>query len=186
MSTTTLQHTSATSTSIDFPALHKKYADRLLASMIKVTRNREAAEDAAAAAFAKAFEKRDTFRGESSPYTWLHAIAVHEAIASKKLCRDEASLDAFDCNSSEPWAAPDLAQTKMHQSDCGERLRKILRRMPVKHRQVLIDHFLRDMTARQIARRRKLPLGTALSRLFKAQKLLRKGWEYSSHRCPFA
>jgi DNA-directed RNA polymerase specialized sigma24 family protein len=58
--------------------------------------------------------------------------------------------------------------------------------MPAKHRQVLIDHFLRDMTARQIARRRKLPLGTALSRLFKAQKLLRKGWEYSSHRCPFA
>jgi DNA-directed RNA polymerase specialized sigma24 family protein len=57
--------------------------------------------------------------------------------------------------------------------------------MPAKHRQVLIDHFLRDMTARQIARRRKLPLGTALSRLFNAQKLLRNRWEHSLFRSRF-
>jgi RNA polymerase sigma-70 factor (ECF subfamily) len=185
MSTTTLQHTHATSELIDFPELHKKYAERLLASMINITKNREAAEDAAAAAFAKAFDKRNTFRGESSAYTWLHAIAVNEAIAPKNR-RREASLDAYDCDWSEPWTAPDLEQAKMEQSDCGACLRKILRGMPAKYRQVLMDHFLRDLTVRQIARRRKLPLGTALSRLFKAQKLLKKAWEYSSYRCRFA
>jgi len=175
----TLQHTHATSELIDFPELQKRYAERLVASMIKLTKNREAAEDAAAAAFAKAFEKRDTFRGKSSPYTWLHAIAFHEALAKKRICRDQASLDAFDCDRSEPWIAPDLEQPKMEQSECSARLRKILLGMPAKYRQVLIDHFIRDLTARQIARRRKLPLGTALSRLFKAKKLLRERWEYS-------
>ena len=62
MSTTTPQQTHATPESIDFPELHKQYADRLRASMIKLTKNREAAEDAAAAAFAKAFETRAIFQ----------------------------------------------------------------------------------------------------------------------------
>jgi RNA polymerase sigma-70 factor (ECF subfamily) len=185
MSTTTPQQTHATPESIDFPELHKQYADRLRASMIKLTKNREAAEDAAAAAFAKAFEKRHIFRGESSAYTWLHAIAVNEAVAAKKRCR-ELSLDAYDCDCAEPWTAPDLDHAKIEQADCGARLRKILHGMPPKYRQVLIDHFLRDLTARQIARRRKLPLATALSRLFNAQKLLRNRWEHSLFRSRFA
>jgi len=154
--------------------------------MIRLTKNREAAEDAAGAAFAKAFEKRDTFRGESSAYTWLHAIAVHEAIRNKRLCRDDAALDAFDCDSSEPWTAPVRDQAKIDQFDYSTRLREIVRGMPAKYRQALMDHYFRNLTAQQAARRRKLPLGTALSRLFKAQKLLRKRWEYSAHRCPFA
>jgi DNA-directed RNA polymerase specialized sigma24 family protein len=74
----------------------------------------------------------------------------------------------------------------MHQFDCSTRLPEILRTMPAKYRQALMDHYFRSLTAQQTARRRKLPLGTVLTRLFKAQKLLRKGWEYSSHRCPFA
>jgi RNA polymerase sigma-70 factor (ECF subfamily) len=185
MSTTTLQQTHPTSTSIDFPELHKKYAERLRASMIRLTKNPEAAEDVAAVAFAKAFEKRDTFRCESSAYTWLHAIAVNEAIAAKKRCH-ELSLDAYDCDCAEPWTAPDLDHVKIEQADCGARLRKILHGMPPKYRQVLIDHFLRDLAASQIARRRKLPLGTVLSRLFNAQRLLRKRWEHSLFRSPFA
>ena len=184
MSTTTQNHTHPTPKLIDFQDLHEKYAQRLLASMINLTKNREAAQDAVAGAFAKAFEKRDTFRGRSSPYTWLHAIAFHEALANKRRSRDHASLDAFDCDRSDSWIALELEQPEMEQSDCSARLRQILRRMPAMYRQVLMDRYLRNLSTRQIARRRKVPLGTALSRIFTAKKLLRAEWQSQARRCP--
>src|SRR2546429_774501 len=62
-----------------FGRLHNDYHDRLLNSMTTVVRDREAAKEITAAAFAKAFEKRNSFRGESAPQTWLYATALNEA-----------------------------------------------------------------------------------------------------------
>lgn len=64
-----------------FGDLHKAYYDRLLSSMTSVVRDRQAAEEITASAFAKALQYLATFRGEASFYTWLHAIASNEAPA---------------------------------------------------------------------------------------------------------
>src|SRR5258708_34492491 len=69
----------ATITSQAFSELHDQYRGRLLNSMIAVARNREDAEDITATAFAAAFKHLDSFRGESSLPTWIHAIALNEA-----------------------------------------------------------------------------------------------------------
>ena len=65
-----------------FGDLHDQYRNRLLNSMTGIVKDREAAEEITAVAFAKAFEKRNSFRGESSLYTWVHAIALNEAVLS--------------------------------------------------------------------------------------------------------
>jgi RNA polymerase sigma-70 factor (ECF subfamily) len=62
-----------------FRELHDKYRERLLQGMIGLLRNRDAAEDVTAAAFAAAFENLGQFRGDSSFYTWLYKIALNEA-----------------------------------------------------------------------------------------------------------
>ena len=63
----------------NFSALHNRYHDRLLNSMTGVVKDREAAADITATAFASAFKNRASFRGQSSIYTWVHAIALNEA-----------------------------------------------------------------------------------------------------------
>ena len=45
-------------------------------------RNHDEAEDVTASAFATAFQKRKSFRGESSFYTWVYRIAVNRATSA--------------------------------------------------------------------------------------------------------
>jgi DNA-directed RNA polymerase specialized sigma24 family protein len=51
-----------------------------------------------------------------------------------------------------------------------------MRRIPSIYRRALKDHFVRGYSTRQIAWRERIPLGTVLSRIFNAKRLLRKAW----------
>ncbi len=71
----------------------------------------------------------------------------------------------------------DRSAEVLERSECGNKLRGILRKLPAVHRQVLLDHFVRGYAVREIARRDRTPVGTVLSRLFTAKRLLRAAWE---------
>jgi len=51
-----------------------------------------------------------------------------------------------------------------------------LRELPVKYQRVLIEHFFDGNPVREIARRQRIPFGTALSRIATAKRLLRAAW----------
>ena len=92
-----------------FEDLHREHHGRLLNSMTGMVRDREAAEDITATALGTAFEKLDKFRGESSPYTWVHAIAVNEARrqGSQKRTLSLDSLEVLPKELSEPDSVAD-------------------------------------------------------------------------------
>ncbi len=161
-----------------FEDLHNTYRDRLLNSMTSVVRDREAAEEITAAAFAKALEHLATFRGESSFYTWLHAIASNEARNYLKGNRD-ISLEAITGSTPEALVECDSIADRLDQSADRRRLEKAMQRMPAPYRRALKDHFVRGYSVRQIASRQAIPFGTVLSRIFTAKKLLRQTWEVS-------
>jgi RNA polymerase sigma-70 factor, ECF subfamily len=162
-----------------FGDLHKAYHGRLLNSMTSVVRDRQAAEEiTAAAAFAKALENISTFRGEASFYTWLHAIASNEARQYWRLNRG-ISLESVTGPVPEALVECDSVADRLDQSTVQRRLENAMRRMPAHYRRALKDHFVRGYSTRQIARRERIPLGTVLSRIFTAKKLLRQSWEVS-------
>jgi len=160
-----------------FGDLHKAYHDRLLNSMTGVVRDRHAAEEITAAAFAKGFEHLATFRGEASFYTWLQAIARNEARHYWKANRD-VSLESLTGATPPALIVCDSA-TDQEQSADRRRLRNALQRIPPLHRRMLTDHLIRGRTVKEVARRYRIPLGTALSRIFNAKRLLRHAWEVS-------
>jgi RNA polymerase sigma-70 factor, ECF subfamily len=159
-----------------FAEQYEKHKHRLVCGLIGMTRNREMAEDIASAAFASAFEKLDSFRGEASFYTWLYCIAVHELVTYHRRNRiaEYASIDHPDAAE---LADPDLLSQVLDRAECCARLRRILRRIPTIYRQVLVDHFVRRRPTKLIAKRHRIPLGTVLSRIFTAKRLLRAAWE---------
>jgi RNA polymerase sigma-70 factor (ECF subfamily) len=70
-------------------------------------------------------------------------------------------------------------------SECHLRLRKALKNLPAVYRRVLADHFVRGQSTKQIARREGIPLGTVLSRIFTAKRILRQAFENSqSQKAP--
>lgn len=64
----------------EYARLVREYAPQVLELTMRLLQNSREAEDAAQDAFVKAYEKRSSFRGESSFLTWLQRIAYHEAL----------------------------------------------------------------------------------------------------------
>ena len=157
-----------------FDQLHHTYYDRLQASVLSRVRNREEAEDITAAAFEAALANRESFRGEAAPATWLHAIALNKTRRPQK---ETVSLDGFTGELSSRLVVPDLSEETEHRSECRARLLRTLRQIPAIYRLVLIEHFIEGHSVRQIAKRQRIPLGTVLSRIFTAKRLLREAWE---------
>jgi len=157
-----------------FGVLHNQYRERLVNSMTGIVRDRDQAEDITAAAFAKALEKLESFRGESSLYTWIHAIALNEARQS--LSRNQAvSLDSIPVQPKE-LSEPDRVADALKRSECRGKLRKAPRQIPAVYRRTL-DHFVRGFSVKRISRQNRIPVGTVLSRIFAAKRLLRAAWE---------
>jgi RNA polymerase sigma-70 factor, ECF subfamily len=165
----------ATITSQAFSEVHDRYRGRVLNSMIAVTRNREEAEDITATAFAAAFRNLDRFRGESSLQTWIHAIAMNEA-SNRRRCRC-VPLESIEESDAFQIAVPDPTDRMFDQRECCPQIWKALRGLPRLYQRTLVDRFVRDYSVKQIAKRQRVPLGTALSRIFRAKQLLRAAWK---------
>ena len=170
-----LQNAAATITSRAFSELHDQYRGRLLNSMIAVARNREDAEDITATAFAAAFKNRDSFRGEASPHTWLYSIAINEARSRRR--GRTIPLESIEGSDALKIAEPDAMDRSFERRECCPRIWQALHQVPRIYRRVLIDRFVRGYSVKQIAKCQRIPLGTVLSRIFKAKQLLRAAWE---------
>ena len=157
--------------------LHTQYHDRLLNSVTAMVRDRDAAEDITATAFSKALRNLHTFRGQSSLYTWLYAIAANE---SRQWRRRNFAVPLDLINESQLKAPePPQGEETLERVELVSRLRKALSQLPRIYRNALMDHFVRGHSVKQVARRQGIPFGTALSRIFKAKHLLRLAWEQS-------
>ncbi len=58
----------------------KEYHDRIYATIFHIVGNEDDALDVTQDVFLKAYKKRSSFRGDSSPYTWLRRIATNYAL----------------------------------------------------------------------------------------------------------
>jgi RNA polymerase sigma-70 factor (ECF subfamily) len=159
-----------------FSALHDQYRDRLLHSMTGLVKDREAAADITASAFASAFKNLPSFRRESSFCTWLHVIALNEARSS--WCRNRAvSLESIQGPEPKALIDTDEPAKTLERAELRLKMRKALQEIPAQYRRVLEDHFIRGRSVKQIARRERVPVGTVLSRIFAGKRLLRRTWE---------
>ena len=62
-----------------FDLLVIKYQSRVIATVFKYVKERQLAEDISQEAFIKSYKSLDSFREESSFYTWVYRIAVNTA-----------------------------------------------------------------------------------------------------------
>jgi RNA polymerase sigma-70 factor (ECF subfamily) len=159
-----------------FQELHIECRERVLFGIRGYVRNHDEAEDVTASAFATAFQKRKSFRQESSFYTWVYRIAVNRATSVMRRKRT-VSLDLLEGALPESLIEADLMDRAIDRDDCCRKLRWALRQIPVLYRRVLVDHFVRGFSTKQIAKRNRIPVGTVLSRIFSAKRRLRRAWE---------
>ena len=67
-----------------FERLYRAYVDRIYGLCVRMMVNHSDAEDCVQNTFINAWRRLDQFRGQSDFGTWLHRIAVNEALMVKR------------------------------------------------------------------------------------------------------
>jgi RNA polymerase sigma-70 factor (ECF subfamily) len=152
--------------------------------------NEQDAEDLTQEAFLRAFQKLETFRGDSSFYTWFYRILVNVCLDGRRRRKRWRQVflpwqhDSTDKGLS-PEERPDPEAHERSLKAISEKqlsrdIRKSLKSLPEKQRMAFQLKALHGMSIQEIARIMGTAEGTVKSHLFRATHFLRekvKDWE---------
>jgi RNA polymerase sigma-70 factor (ECF subfamily) len=162
-----------------FGELVLRYQDRLFGTLVHLLGSLEDARDAAQDAFVLAFQKLDSFRGESAFYSWLFRIAYNAAMTRRRKDRhnQHASVEtARERHGSEPVderASSDPGDA-LHREERQQLVRRALGELAEEYRTALVLKEMDGLQYDEIARIVNCPIGTVRSRIHRARQELRE------------
>jgi RNA polymerase sigma factor (sigma-70 family) len=142
-----------------------------------LTRDDRNAEDVAQEACLRAFRSLDGFRGDSGR-AWLLAIVRNtyytwfkkQQIETLGVPFDEDTLSADDPEGGDGPGSP--IEQILQRQDAQRLVNAALERLPEEFREVVVLRELEDLSYKEISAVAAIPLGTVMSRLSRARKLL--------------
>ncbi|RUA31674.1 MAG: RNA polymerase subunit sigma-24 [Bacteroidetes bacterium] len=162
-----------------YASLMGNYRDSIYFMLLKMTNNKDDAEDLTIEAFGKAFKKLDQYTPNYAFSTWLFKIASnncidfirkkrHHLISLDKEYQDEAGTELVQRVPSDVLD-PEEELIK-------EQKIKIMRNVVDKikpHYRILIElRYFQELSYEEIAEELNIPLGTVKAKLFRARDLL--------------
>lgn len=164
-----------------FGRLAERYSERLFNVALRITRNREDAEDAVQEALVRAMIYLRDFNGESQFSTWLTRIAINSALMKLRKNRKYREIVVDDSLDAEPPASdlslvsrpagPDELYREEEQSRTVGLLIAGLR---PKLREIVSMYYLQERTVQDAARHLGISVAAAKARLFHARAALRR------------
>ncbi len=163
-----------------FGELCERHTRQIFRVAVRVTRNREDAEDAMQDSFLNAYVHLKNFDGRSKFVTWLTRITINSALMNlrKKRARPEVPVDQNDTmTESRPhFEIPDKApnpEAIFYQSESKKILDAAIARLRPRTRKVVELQMLREMSLKETARTLEISETAAKSRMFHARESLR-------------
>jgi RNA polymerase sigma-70 factor (ECF subfamily) len=174
--------------SCDFEIFVREYNARLMAVARRLLTSEEDAADAVQDGLLSAFVARNSYRGDSTVYTWLYRIVVNACLMKMRSRRRTAvaSLDALS-----PTCDDDdrLLRTKSNATSAANHLereetcaavRAAIDRLPSDYRAVLLLRDIKELDTNEVAAILNLSHIVLKTRLHRARQALRKvlrpGW----------
>ncbi len=153
-----------------------RYQDRLFNSLLRVVRTRDDAQDAAQDAFLQAYQKLDSFRGDSQFFSWLFRIAMNAGLS--KLRRKSSKDISLSAQQDQGYDVTDHTAVdpshSMNQSEQQSRVLNALNALPDDYRVVLSLKELDGLKYEEIAEIVGCPIGTVRSRIHRARQELKE------------
>ena len=164
-----------------YRGLVEKYQGRIYAVVFGMVRNQEDARDIAQDTFIKAYRNLESFRLESSFYTWLYRIAMNLAIDWTRRGKRRAT-SSFDETIAQRDGEGAIAEPHHSDNPAKNLERKqlyavimdALDKLPEDQKQVLLLRELEGLSYKEISDLLEIPEGTVMSRLFYARKKMQK------------
>ncbi len=165
----------------DFDRLVRLHQRRIYRVLLAVLRDADAADTLTQECFLRAYQKRQSFRGDATVATWLVRIALNLARDHQKSRRQwfwRRLLGSAD-PSTEAAAAevPDLRaspeRTLLAREEAGSVARAV-ELLPARQREVFLLRFVEEMSLEEIAQATGLETGTVKSHLSRAVAAVRQ------------
>ena len=159
-----------------FDLLVLKYQSRVIATAFKFVKEKQLAEDIAQEAFIKSYKSIDSFREESSFYTWVYRITVNTAknylVSSKR--RDEVAISNLSQDDSfyPEKLDVDSPQEILKASELRDLIFETLSSLGEETRTALSLREFDGLSYEQIAEIVQCPVGTVRSRIFRGREMI--------------
>ncbi len=163
-----------------FDRLVARYRRMVLAFALRLTRDRDEADDIVVEAFARAHRSLDSFRGNAAFSTWLCRIVTNCHLDRKKKAarRPTVSLDSplneeFGPRCDQVAASTPSPMEGASRQAAVQRMMSVIAQLPPSQRDLLILFHVKGLPYDTIADRLNVPLGTVKSRLNRARLAVR-------------
>jgi len=165
-----------------FSEIVRRYGDSVLGYLVRMSGNREQAEDLFQETFKRVHEKAHTFRGDQFR-SWLFTIATRVAIDGlrrRRRLRVISLNQRFDCadKNSEELAAVAVADNSYEPSqeaimaEQKKQVRQAVDLLPAMQRATLILAYYQQLSYREVAEVLGCSIGTVKTQMYRALRTL--------------
>ena len=152
-----------------------------------LTRNDSDAQDVVQDAYLRAFKYFDSFQGESPSawllaivrntcFTWMRRNRPSEEVVGSELVDEEGASEAEPLLGGGSRALATDPETLLIEGRDRTQVNELVAKLPTEFREVIVLREIEDLSYREIADVVGIPIGTVMSRLSRARKLLHDAW----------
>jgi RNA polymerase sigma-70 factor (ECF subfamily) len=152
-----------------FEELYHENLGRVYALCMRMTRNKTQAEDLTQEGFIRAWQKLNSFRGDSAFSTWLHRLTVNLVLTELKTQKRKTEK-VFSTDDLTPF---EKAGTTSNPG-IGMDLERAIASLPSQARKIFVLYRIEGYKHEEIANMLKIATGTTKAQLHRARKMLRK------------
>tara|TARA_R110000787_G_scaffold55942_11_gene128877 strand:- start:4 stop:588 length:585 start_codon:yes stop_codon:yes gene_type:complete len=155
-----------------FAFLVEKYKVMVFSLAMKITKNREEAEEVSQDSFIKAFKSIHTFKGDSKFSTWLYKIAYNNCMDRVKKNARKYHTDTIDEVIENRIKATDDTMQTIERNERAELMNDCLLELPEDERSVLWLFYYKELSLKEIMEVTSLSLANLKVKLHRARKKL--------------
>lgn len=156
-----------------FGVLLERYEAKLLRYGSKFLSNSQDIEDIVQDAFINAYKNIQSFDTDQKFSPWMYRIA-HNALVNALKKKSRSPILSFDFDTLLSHAfADESVETEREQKEVRQMIDQSLADIPPKYREVLILHYLEDLSYKEIAEVVRVPIGTVGIRIKRGKEMLK-------------
>ena len=157
-----------------FEIIVLKYRNRLIQSAYAILRDEWEAQDLVQETFVKAYSSHNSFRGDSSVYTWLYRILYNLCISNYRR-KKVFSVISFDKEDSPelPSGQPDPSEN-LESSEITGAVKRAMEKLPLKQRMIFAMKQMDGLKHEEIAKIMGITEGAVKASYFHAIQKLRE------------
>ena len=154
-----------------FDILFSKYNNKLYASLLAFTKSQELAEDLTQKTFIRVWKKIETFRGDSSLFTWIYRIAINLAKNefSSKQAKNQGITDNID-DTYDLESSVSSPESHAIETESMQAVMDFIASLPSDLREAISLREFDGKSYEEIAQITGSPIGTVRSRIFRARE----------------